>query len=207
MLVLGKRETGAVGLCEPDAILAHNEEGAHLSRITVVVMNSHKPPPELGVRARQYLTLVGTSVKLSQFLGSGTDGAVWATNKDTAIKVFHRSGGYFNERDTYQRLADFGVTESIDGFWIPKMHYYDDRLMVVEMDIMHQPPFIIDFAKVRLNSDPDFSEETLADNERQGRDLFEDRWPAVASLLSALESYLIYYLDPKPQNIVFPGQL
>lgn len=87
------------------------------------------------------------------------------------------------------------------------MHYYDDRLMVVEMDIMHQPPFIIDFAKVRLNSDPDFSEETLADNERQGRDLFEDRWPAVASLLSALESYLIYYLDPKPQNIVFPGQL
>lgn len=78
----------------------------------------------------------------------------------------------------------FGVTESLSGFWIPKMHRFDDELMVVEMDMMHQPPFIIDFAKVRLNSSPDFSEETAADNQRQGMDLFGDNWPTVVSLMA-----------------------
>lgn len=85
------------------------------------------------------------------------------------------------------------------------MHECDDQLMVVEMDMMHKPPFIIDFAKVRLNIGPDFSEETEADNLAQGIDLFGDNWPAVVSLLDVLESYLIFYLDPKPHNIVFPN--
>lgn len=91
-------------------------------------------------RVRQYLSLMGQGVKLKEFLGDGTDGAVWATNQSTAIKVFNYSFGYINERDTYQRLADFGVTEKIDGFWVPKMIGWDDELMVVEMDLMQHPP-------------------------------------------------------------------
>ena len=147
---------------------------------------------------------MGKGVKLKEFLGDGTDGAVWATNQSTAIKVFNYDFGYFNERDTYQRLADFGVTEKIDGFWVPKMVGWDDALMVVEMDLMQHPPYIIDFAKVRIDRPPDFSDEVMADNEHRGRELFEDNWPAVQSLLAALESFQIYYLDPQPHNIVFP---
>jgi hypothetical protein len=81
---------------------------------------------------------------------------------------------------------------------------YDDELLVVEMDLMQTPPYIIDFAKVRLNNPPEFSEETLADLEEQGRELFEDNWPAAKMVMAALESFLIFYLDPKPYNIVFP---
>lgn len=158
---------------------------------------------DLEDRVRQYLSLIGKGVKLKEFLGDGTDGAVWATENDTAIKVFNYDFGYFNERDAYLRLADFGVTEKIDGFWIPKMIHCDDELMVVEMDLMQHPPYIIDFAKVKIDRPPDFSDETLADCERLGRERFEHNWPAVKSLLSALESYQIYYLDPQPNNIVF----
>ena len=155
-------------------------------------------------RAHRYLSLIGEPVKLKGFLGSGTDGAVWATDRDTAIKVFDREGGYVNERDTYLRLAEFGVTEKLDGFWVASMIGFNDELMVVEMDIMQRPPYIIDFAKVRLNSSPDFSESTLEDNDRQGRELFGDNWEAAQSLMESLESFLIFYLDPKPHNIVFP---
>ena len=87
-------------------------------------------------------------------------------------------------------------------FGFPKLFGYDDELMVVEMDLMQHPPFIIDFAKVRLNNPPEFSEETLADLEEQGRELFEDNWPAAKVLMEA-ESFLIFYLDPKPYNIGF----
>jgi hypothetical protein len=155
-------------------------------------------------RARQYLSLSGKGVKIKEFLGDGTDGVVWATDRSTAVKVFKAERGYFNERDTYQRLADFGVTEKIDGFWIPEMHGFDDALMVIEMDLMQNPPYIIDFAKVRIDRPPDFSEETQRDIDEQGRERFEENWPAVKSLMATLESYQIYYLDPQPHNITFP---
>jgi hypothetical protein len=41
--------------------------------------------------------------------------------------------------------------------------------------------------------------------ERQGVEDFGKKWPDVQSLLAALESFQIYYLDPKPQNIVVGG--
>ncbi|HEX3998494.1 MAG TPA: hypothetical protein VHX65_08095 [Pirellulales bacterium] len=109
-----------------------------------------------------------------------------------------------DERDTYQRLADHGVTETIAGFWLPEMLGSDDDLLVIEMDIVQTPPYIIDFAKVRLNREPDFSAETLAENDRHGTWLFGKNWPTVKMLMAELESYLIYYLDRKP-HIVFPN--
>ena len=168
-------------------VLAHDEESLHFGRVAVLVMSTHKPPPELEARVRQYLNVVGSGVKLNRFLGDGTDGAVWATNLDTAVKVYWRERGYHNECAAYDLLARFGVTDSIDGFWVPQVQNTNDDLLVVEMDMMHNPPFIIDFAKVRLYSSPEFSEETLAENQRQGRELFEGNWPAVVSLISCLE--------------------
>lgn len=162
-------------------------------------------PDEFG-RLHEDLSLRGGDVKIRALLGDGTDGVVWASERDTAIKVFNadRKNGYLNERDTYHRLAEFGVTEKLAGFWVPKMHDWDDDLWVVEMDLMQRPPYIIDFAKAKLDSSPDFSEQTRQEIEAQGRELFEHNWPAVQSLMAALETYLIFYLDPSPYNIVFP---
>ena len=155
-------------------------------------------------RAHRYLSLIGGGVNIKEFLGEGTDGAVWATNRDTAVKVFDRRDGYENERDTYERLKEYGITQKLGKFWVAQMVDSNDDLMIVEMDLMQKPPYIIDFAKVRLNSPPDFPERTLEDMDEQGRDLFGPNWPAVQSLLADLESLLIFYLDPKPHNIVFP---
>lgn len=127
---------------------------------------------------------------------------MWGTTRDTAVKVFKTETGYWNERDTYLRFAEWDIRRTIAGFWVPEMRGFDDDLMVVEMDIMHRAPYIIDFAKVKLNGPPDFSETTLAEADAQGQFLFEEHWPDVQRLLSALESYQIYYLDPKPHNIV-----
>jgi len=154
-------------------------------------------------RLADYVSLQPPPVKIKSFLGDGTDGAVWSTSRGTAIKVFRADFGYHNERDAYLRLAEFGVTNNLAGFWIPRMQGYDDRLWVVEMDLMQKPPYVIDFAKVRFTS-PDFSDEVLADCEARGRERFEHNWPAVKSLLQAFESFQIYYLDPTPYNIVFP---
>lgn len=162
-----------------------------------------KDPRDLD-RVRQYLNVHSAGVQIKGFLGDGTDGTVWATARGTAVKVFKAERGYFNERDSYQRLAEYGVTEQLEGFWVAEMHGWDDRILAIEMDLMQQPPYVIDFAKVRIDRPPDFSPETLRDAEEMGRELFEDNWPVVTTLMAALESFQIYYLDPKPQNIVFP---
>lgn len=128
---------------------------------------------------------------------------MWATDRDTAIKAFNYDCGYINERDTCERLADHGVVETIAGFWVPEMLASNDEFQVIEMDIVQTPPYVIDFAKVRLNSDPGFSTETLAENDAHGRWLFGKNWPTVRMLMAELETYLIYYLDPKPHKIVF----
>jgi hypothetical protein len=120
------------------------------------MMNAHKSPSEVE-RVIQYLSGIGETVNIKDFLGEGTDGAVWSTSRDTAVKAFHYERGYYNERDTYLRLEEFGV-EQLEGFWVPKLYGYDDELKVVEMDLMQTPPYIIDFAKVRLNNPPEFSE-------------------------------------------------
>ena len=137
-------------------------------------------------------------------MGGGTDGHVWKTDKATAIKVFHRELGYLNERDTYARLQEYGITKQIDGFWIPKMVGFDDNLMIVEMDVMHEPPYVIDFAKVKLDRPPEFSEDVLEEWERLGKFRFEHHWSEVKSLMHALESFQVYYLDPQRGNITFP---
>lgn len=159
--------------------------------------------PENLIRIREYLRINRKLGILKEFLGDGTDGEVWSTEYDTAIKAHDYQGGYENERDAYLRLAEYGVTAEINGFSIPKMLGYNDELWIIEMDLVLNPPYIIDFAKVRINFPPDFTDEVLADQDVKGIDDFGTNWPEVKSLMAALESFQIYYLDPTPSNIVF----
>lgn len=136
-------------------------------------------------------------------LGKGTDGAVYRSQRDTAIKALYQENLYWNEVDSYRRLAEYGMTQQIDQFRVPRLLGSDDALLVIEMDIIQHPPFIIDFAKVRIDRPPDFSKEVTREHNRQCKEWFGDHWPEVRSLLAALESVGIYYLDPRPGNIVF----
>lgn len=163
-----------------------------------------KSRAELEIQARRYLISTAGDVNSFRFLGDGTDGAVWTTNRGTAVKAYQSIRGYANERDSYERLAAFGITEKIAGFWLPEMVGWNDGLMAIEMDFMQDPPYVVDFAKVRIDRPPDFSEDVLRQAEAQGREQFGRNWPRVQALMAELESYQIYYLDPKPSNIVFP---
>ncbi len=152
-------------------------------------------------RAARYALLRRISIDFEHPLGSGIDGRVWSSDRDTAIKVLERGHNYRLELECYQRLREAGV-RSILSFAVPQLIDFDDDLLVVEMSIV-QPPFILDFAKVHLDRRPEFPAETLAEWRESMQELFEDCWPKVRSLLAALEQYGIYYLDAKPGNIMF----
>src|SRR5438270_13924869 len=78
-------------------------------------------------------------------LGFGDDGAVWATNRRTALKAFHRESNYAHELECYQRLTDAGIT-SIREFAVPELTSYDDQFWIIEMGFV-SPPYILDFGK------------------------------------------------------------
>jgi hypothetical protein len=160
--------------------------------------------PELKKRAAEYAELSKIALDWERPLGDGTDGAVWKSDINTAVKVLERERGYYNERDAYLRLQEFGITEEIDGFWIPRLIDFSDQLWVVEMDFITKSPYILDFAKVRIDRPPDFSEEILADSDKKHQELFQHHWPEVQRLMASLESIGIYYLDPQLDNIKFP---
>jgi hypothetical protein len=141
--------------------------------------------PELQKRALEYAELSKITIDWERPLGHGTDGAVWKSNVGTVIKVLERERGYYNERDTYLRLYDFGFTEQIDGFWIPKFVSYCDHLWTIEMDFITKSPYILDFAKVRIDRPPDFSEDALADPDKKNQDLFQHHWPEVQRLMAS----------------------
>jgi hypothetical protein len=158
---------------------------------------------DLEARGRKYAALSGITLDSARPLGDGTDGKVWMSDKETAVKVLERMVGYYNERDTYLRLEEYGITEKIEGFWIPRLIGYDDELWVIEMQAISNTPYIIDFAKVRIDRPPDFSDEVVRDAHEKGREEFAHHWPEVCQLLATLESFGIYYLDARPSNIDF----
>ncbi len=152
-------------------------------------------------RARLYEKHCGIQIHFDRPLGSGTDGSVWNTSRGTAVKALARQKNYINELECYKRFLAADITE-IDGLSIPNLVGYSDELWIIELGIV-APPFILDFAKVYLDSAPDYSVEVLAEDEERCREIFEDRWPRVKSLIYALRRYGIYYMDPKPGNIMF----
>jgi hypothetical protein len=160
--------------------------------------------PILIERAAGYAALSKLILDWDRPLGYGTDGAVWRSTVDTAVKALERERGYFNERDAYLRLEEFGLTQQINGFWVPHLIGYCDELLTLEMDFIAKPPYILDFAKVRIDRPPDFDESTLQESEERHKELFRHHWPKVKMLMASLESIGIYYLDPQLDNIKLP---
>ena len=101
----------------------------------------------------------------------------------------------------YERLREASVIQ-ITGFNVPKLISFDDSLRVIEMTIVKQP-FVLDFAGAYLDTLPEFSEELWTEWERDKREQFGTRWPAVQQILSAFEELGIHLIDISPSNIAF----
>ncbi len=137
-------------------------------------------------------------------LGEGKDGAVWRTSRWTAVKVHERPESYRAERNAYIRFQQVEITD-IAGFSVPMLWAYDDENLVIEMEIV-VPPYVVDFASVRLDVPEDLIEDeghTLVD---MIRERFDERANEVIALCEELASCAgIYLTDVHRHNIKFEG--
>jgi hypothetical protein len=119
------------------------------------------------------------------------------------VKTFERERCFRDEVECYRRLTARGV-ESISGFAVPALIDFDDELLIVEITIVRSP-FLLDFGKVYLDTPPPYwgDAEIMGHWHAEGRENFGDRWKTVLSLVRLLEGHGIYYVDPKPGNIMF----
>jgi hypothetical protein len=143
---------------------------------------------------------------LAERLGFGVHGIIFVAEHTlsvgkTAVKAHHSITPYFRERAAYQRLLEANVSDLL-GFHVPHLVQFDDALRVIEMTIVTRP-FVLDFAGAYLDERPDFPEDKWAEWEIEKRDLFENRWSTVQSILAALEEFDIYMVDVSPSNIAF----
>jgi hypothetical protein len=156
--------------------------------------------PELERRAKIYAARKSIEVDFDEPVGDGTDGNVWFTNRNSAIKVLNAEDNYLRERNCYQRLIKHGV-EKIDGLAVPRLVDFDDELFVVEMEVV-EPPYLLDFGKAYLDDSSPFPQEELAAYFASLGNFFRVAdLPRVRRVCGILRRYGIEYLDAKPQNI------
>jgi hypothetical protein len=145
-------------------------------------------------------------LRLAERLGFGVHGIIFVAEHTlsvgkTAVKAHHSIAPYFRERAAYERLHEAAVSEIL-GFHVPHLVQFDDALRSIEMTIVTRP-FVLDFAGAYLDERPDFPEDKWSEWEAEKRDLFENRWPRVQAILSALEDFDIFMVDVSPSNIAF----
>lgn len=129
-------------------------------------------------------------------LGWGKDGIVCRTgDSSSAVKALAFRQHYENERDAYLRLGEKGVRK-IGIFNLPRLKFYDDRIWIVEMDIV-APPFIVDFADSRLDRRFPLAEEQY----NAWEEMFGKHWPDVDEALSKLRGIGIHLSDLSHKNI------
>ncbi len=131
------------------------------------------------------------------------DGTIWRTSRHSAVKVFEHEKNFGDELECYQRFQTAGV-EAISGFAVPELIGFHRQLQVLEIKIV-SPPFLLDFGKVYLDSPPPYWDdaEIMDDWYAEGKENFGPRWGQVLSLIGMLQKYGIWYVDPKPGNIMF----
>lgn len=153
-------------------------------------------------RARQYGTENILVIDFSARFGYGTDGCVWRTADNTAVKAFNSEPSYRRERNCYQRLTDRGIQE-IDGCRIPSFRGHSDELLIIEMGVV-SVPYILDFGKAYIDCKPPYDAEQLASWDEELREIWgKKHYKRVRSILAQLQAVGICNLDAKPGNICF----
>ena len=157
---------------------------------------------EIWERANQYAAEQGR-VLIGQ-LGYGYDGIVFATERQSAIKVLRFERLYQRERDVYLRLQSEAILD-VSGFAVPQLIHHDDRLWVVEMGIV-APPFVLDFAGAYLDRRPDYPDDVMEEWQQEKLEQFgAERWDVVQLVMAHFARMGIYLADVKPGNIMFDG--
>ena len=140
---------------------------------------------------------------LSREIGFGTQGVVYKTQHNTAIKVYDLKEGYQRERDVYTRLKERKI-QSIRGLSVPRILNWDDELSVFEMSIV-AVPCILDFGGAYLDVAPDHmcrDEIWLA----QKSEDFGQNWEEAQSVIKEIEFRAdIWLADVNSGNIKFVG--
>ena len=149
--------------------------------------------------ARQYAANRGR--QLTQELGRGYDGIVFATDRQTALKALRYEPLFLRERDVYLRLQEHGIDE-VQGCNVPRLVAWDDMQWVIEIEIV-KPPFVLDFAGAYLDQKPDFPTSVMRRWLREKQSQFGPNWPRVQTIMATLRRYGIYLADVKPGNISF----
>jgi hypothetical protein len=154
-------------------------------------------------RAGAYADSKEISLHREEPFGYGMDGTIWRNSRHSVIKTFEKERNFYDELECYRRFEAAGI-EEISGFAIPELLDVDEELKVLEIKLV-QPPFLLDFGKVYLDMPPPYweDEKIMSHWHAEGRENFGKRWATVLSLIRQLESYGIWYIDPKPGNVMF----
>ena len=148
--------------------------------------------------AELYLGLNSASVE--DRYGSGKDGTVFASSRNTAVKVHAYRDRFEKEVQVYERLASEGVTQVL-GANVPKLIQFHSELMVLEITVVKRP-FVIDFATSSLDMPPDFTDEVWQVWREQREEEFGSYWPHAARIFDYLKKrHGIWHLDFSPRNV------
>jgi hypothetical protein len=135
-------------------------------------------------------------------LGTGVDGVVFSTSRNTAVKAHRRRKGFVNELDVYQRLLECDATD-VAGHALPRLRGWDEPLLVIEISIV-RPPYVLDFANSTLDWPPDFPQEAWDEWYRLREEEFGDNWPAALNIFNELQRrWGVFHMDFSPRNIAF----
>ena len=99
----------------------------------------------------------------------------------------------------YLRLQAHKISQ-IDGFNVPQLLFFNDQLMVIEMQVVTRP-FVLDFAGAYLDKRPPFDDDQLREWEEDRKEVFGDDWTKVRGLMASLRGIGIHLNDVKPGNV------
>ncbi len=151
-------------------------------------------------RAKQYAAKHETKV-IGQ-LGYGQDGTVFKTDRQSALKVFHREQNFSNELKIYH-ILDQECVDEVNGHAVPQLWLYSYRLLIIEISIV-RPPYLLDFAKATVGERESFSDDVWNEWLIQREELFGDRWPDAEGVMNTMAmKYNIYLNDINPGNLRF----
>jgi hypothetical protein len=146
--------------------------------------------------------LIGVGAFATKQIGSGTEGTVFQTSENTAIKIHIYDHFFQNELAVYQRLKEDHV-ESVCGFFVPQLLGFDSRLRAIEMTFV-TPPYILDFGKSKVDFVDDFSDEAWEMWRDGNAQIFGEHWPLVERAVTKLqECWGIHHADLNVNNIQF----
>jgi hypothetical protein len=159
---------------------------------------------DIRAKALAYTTKKG--LYLGRLLGSGREGSVWEVTDKNGIHSWAAKFHYellpcARESACYHRLRELDLRK-IGELHIPQLITSDNEWLVIEMTLVARP-FLLDFASVRLDVDPDFTEEAMVDWEEILRERFEDDYPQVLRIIALLRLHGIHMTDVHPGNLCF----